>query len=253
MSDPLRFPADPPRIAVAPRLFAGACDAAGAWRRQQLFFEQTLLERLLAAGALIVGTCLPRSAALARRVAQAYADDCDGLVLQGGTNLGAGPAREELTALDHARDRFEYDLLAAFVAADKPVIGICRGMQLINVAFGGTLQALPEVRATHHSDPAIYHGHSHAVELVAAGYLAGLYEAQRGVVSSAHRQATLRIGAGLDVEAVCLVDAQVEAIRSTAHRYVVGVQWHPEFDHAAQGRLCGARLLRDFVANARIG
>lgn len=245
------FPPDPPRIAIAPRLFGGEADAAGAWRRQQLFFERTLLERVTAAGALVIGTGLPAEPAQARAIAVAYAGHCDGLVLQGGTNLASNAGA--FTPHDHARDHFELELVAAFCALDKPVLGICRGLQLLNVAFGGTLQPLPEAEAGRHSQPAIYAGHAHAVEFAADGYLAGLYATRHGVVSSAHRQTVRRCGDGLAVEATCPDDGRIEALRSSTHRHVLGVQWHPEFDRAPDGRLCGDRLLRDFVAQARGG
>lgn len=252
MSESAAFPAHPPRIAVAPRLFAGEQGARGAWRQQQLFFERTLLERLTDAGALVVGTCLPRSPTLATRIANAYAGACDGLLLQGGGNIASTPA-EALSEHDLARDRFELDLVAAFIAADKAVLGICRGMQLLNVAFGGSLRALPEAQAAHHSNPAIYAAHAHDVELNDDGYLVRLFGARRGRVCSAHRQAVHRLGNGLEQEAACPDDGCIEAIKSSRHRYVLGVQWHPEFDTATQGRLGGDVLLGDFVARACVG
>lgn len=253
MSESASFPAHPPRIAVAPRLFSGEPDAYGAWRQQQLFFERTLLERLTDAGALVVGTCLPQSPALANRVANAYARECDGLVLQGGRNIAAVPMSDAPSEHDLARDRFELDLVAAFIAADKAVLGICRGMQLLNVAFGGTVQALPEARAMHHGNPALHAAHAHDVEFNDDGYLARLFGASRGRVSSAHRQAVHRVGNGLEPEAVCPDDGCIEAIKSPGHRHVLGLQWHPEFDTAAAGRLCGSVILADFVAHASIG
>jgi putative glutamine amidotransferase len=245
------LPPDLPRIAIAPRLFGGDPGAAGAWRQQQLFFECALLERITAAGALIVGSGLPAEPAQMRQIAAAYARHCDGLVLQGGTNIASSAGA--FTLHDHARDRFELELVAAFCALDKPVLGICRGLQLLNVAFGGLVQPLPEAEAEHPSQPAIYAEHAHAVVFAAGGYLAGLYGTRHGVVSSAHRQTVRRLGDGLVVEATCPDDGRIEALRSSTHRHVLGVQWHPEFDRAPDSRLCGDRLLRDFVAQTRDG
>ena len=110
------------RIAVAPRLFGGDAGTGGAWTRQQVFFERTLLDRLADAGALVVGTGLAATPARTRSTANAYAQCCDGLLLQGGTNLAR--SADDLTPLDRARDAFEFALLEAFRALGKPVLGI---------------------------------------------------------------------------------------------------------------------------------
>jgi len=242
-------PADLPRIAVAPRTFTGDTGVAGAWRKPQAFFERTLLERLTAAGALVVGTCLPREPLDAVRLAAAYAAQCDGLVLQGGSDIASS---NRATGTDRERDRFERALVESFLQLDKPVLGICRGMQLVNVALGGSLVALPEAQAARHSDPAIYEAHAHVIDLVETGHLATMYGTCKGRVNTAHRQAVARLGAALEIEATCADDGSIEAVRSRAHRYVIGVQWHPEFDHGIADRLDGDRLLRDFVAHGRV-
>jgi len=234
------------RIAVAPRTFTGDAGIAGAWRKPQAFFERTLLERLTAAGALVVGTCLPREPHDVARLAIAYAAQCDGLVLQGGSDIAGA---DRVAGTDRERDRFEISLVESFLQLDKAVLGICRGMQLINVALGGSVAALPDAQAARHSDPPIYEAHAHAIDLVETGYLAAMYGTCKGRVNTAHRQAVARLGAALEIEATCAEDGSIEAFRSRAHRYVIGVQWHPEFDHGSADRLDGDRLLRDFIAH----
>ncbi|MBA8882782.1 gamma-glutamyl-gamma-aminobutyrate hydrolase family protein [Dokdonella fugitiva] len=247
MSAPDTVPAT--RIAVAPRLFGGDASAGGGWTRQQLFFERTLLERLADAGALVVGTGLAKDGARAAAAARAYAHWCDGLLLQGGTNLARSP--DDLTPLDRARDGFEFALLDAFRTLGKPVLGICRGAQLVNVACGGSLRDLDPVEARRHSDPSAYAAHQHAVSFSDGGLLARLHAAAGGLVCSAHRQAVARVGDGLVVEATCVEDGVVEAVRAREEPLLLGVQWHPEFDHRADGRIDGALLLRHFVDAAR--
>jgi gamma-glutamyl-gamma-aminobutyrate hydrolase PuuD len=239
------------RIAVAPRRFAGDADALGAWRRSQLFFEHALMTAIANARAIPVGMHLPREND-AEAFAETYADICDGLLLQGGTDVDRTLSHAPAGAPpDTERDRFELLLLFAFLRRDKAVLGICRGMQLINVARGGTLGVLDGVRAARHSDPARYGTHAHAIELASAGHLARLYGRTCGVVSSAHRQAVMTLGEELVVEARSADDGGIEAVRAIDARYLVGVQWHPELDDERERRLSGARLIEDFIAHAQ--
>jgi len=240
------------RIAVAPRRFAGDAAAAGAWRRRQLFFERELMRRVARAQGLPIGLHLPAAQDEAADLAEHYATLCDGLLLQGGTDIGATLSKTRSAAEpDTDRDTFELALVAAFLRRDKAVLGVCRGMQLINVAAGGTLRAIDADLVGGHSNPQRYAENAHEVSLVREGYLANLYGCVRGNVSSAHRQAVAVLGAGLRVEAHSVADGSIEALHSTRDRYAVGVQWHPELDDAGSQRLDGSRLIADFVMHAR--
>jgi putative glutamine amidotransferase len=112
------------------------------------------------------------------------------------------------------------------------------------------LRALCVEEIARHSVPAVYAGLDHDVSLSPGGLRADVYGVRRGRVSSAHRQAIARLGDGLAVEAIAEADGCIEAIRAHASRFVVGVQWHPEFD--GDGRLAGRRLLDHFVACAAL-
>lgn len=167
---------------------------------------------------------------------------CDGLLLPGGGDLEPWRYGQPNTAsrgLEPERDAAELALLEQFTAAKKPVLGICRGLQTVNVFFGGTLvQDLPGHSAVDGADSL------HAVR-TAASFLSGTC-GERAVVNSAHHQATDRLGQGL--EAVQWAeDGVVEAL---AHRMlpVWGVQWHPE---RLAGSDLGRRLFAAFLDRCR--
>jgi putative glutamine amidotransferase len=244
------------RIGIGARDWCGRDDARGAQREAALVMHSALQHALRASGALPL--LLPAFDAAA---ISAYLQLCDGLVLQGGRDIapslhGARPWAE-VDAGDAEHDLAELALLRAFLAVGKPVLGFCRGFQLINIAFGGALyQDIPRevANAAQHSDPARYVACGHDVSLVEGGYLHGLYGVARGWVNSAHHQGVARLGAGLKVEATCAADGLIEAVRGNAAGYVVGVQWHPEFlFDAANGVLSGATLFADFVTAAHAG
>jgi putative glutamine amidotransferase len=191
-----------------------------------------------------------------------YAQELDGLVLQGGNDIA--PESYGDTALmpewrgDRIRDRYEIELFNAFVKAGKPVIGICRGCQLINVALGGTLyQDIPTQvpAAVTHRDLARYEHQFHEIAIVAGSGLAKLYGGQtHGEVNSIHHQAVKDVGRDLTVEAVGVPDGIVEAIRWRGPSYVFGMQWHPEFmaPHTAHPRhINGDPILHQFLDEAR--
>lgn len=189
-------------------------------------------------------------------------DLLDGLVLQGGIDIspeayGAEPLPGPWPH-DPVRDRYELALLRAFIAAGKPVLGVCRGAQLLNVALGGTLvQDIPTQRpgAVVHQDLNRYDRLTHAVRFTAGSDLREIYGPGAHRVTSIHHQCVDRLGTGLAVEAVCPDDGVIEAIRLKGAGFGLGVQWHPEF-HLTQrdqalGLLDSGPMMQSFLAAAR--
>lgn len=155
----------------------------------------------------------------------------DGLLLTGGGDVAAWcfgrEPRPEDTGVDSARDCWEMALVAAADAAVLPILGICRGAQLLNVAAGGTLlQHLPDSTDSPHRDTERESGTVHPVDLEPASLLASITGAGPLGVNSLHHQAVDQIGVGLRPVAWS-PDGVVEAIESV-DRPQLGVQWHPE-------------------------
>jgi len=232
------------KIGISPRLFHPEPGAKGVQTKLLDYLEHSVAEWIHSRDALAF--LLPASDR-----AGDYAQALDGLVLQGGADIsprayGEEPRKPEWAG-DAARDRFEIALVLAFIAAKKPILGICRGAQLINVALGGSLhQDIPN----HRSDG--YDQHSHRVRLEAGSHLAKLYgETGPRQVVSIHHQAINRLGRDLVVEAHSEEDGVVEAIRSRGPTYICAVQWHPEFHGGRNGFLDGGPLLDEFLGAAR--
>ncbi len=186
-----------------------------------------------------------------------YVDALDGLLLQGGADMapksyGETPLNPQWTG-DAVRDHYEIELFNEFVAQGKPVLGICRGNQLINVALGGSLYqdiATQCPDKVSHRDETRYENHFHDMRILPDTWLASVYP---GVtvkrINTIHHQAVKQLGKNLVVEAVSEPDGVIEAIRWTGHSFVVGVQWHPEFMNPDDPGLIDSKpLLRAYLA-----
>jgi len=228
-----------------------------AFKGRRLFYmEEGMFQWLMAAGA-ITYLLPPPSGPV---TAAGLLDGLDGLVLSGGVDVspasyGETPLKPEWAG-DRARDVYETHLVQAALALEKPVLGICRGHQLLNVALGGTL--FQDIRtqvplSLHHRIFDIYEGNHHELQIEPGTALARLYGTTASRVNSVHHQAVKEVAAGLVVEARSPADGLVEAVRLVAKNdpYAVGVQWHPEFqDPGDKTLLDAAPLLADFLAAA---
>jgi gamma-glutamyl-gamma-aminobutyrate hydrolase PuuD len=255
----------PLRIGVSARILHPAGASSLGFRGKTLqYLEASVAHWIMAHGAIVAmlptleaSSDLNRSAISIRD----YVDMLDGLVLQGGADVSPAsynetPGRPEWAG-DRERDLYEMELLWGFVFERKPVLGICRGMQLINVAFNGTLHQdipseLPDAIA--HVDSQLYDQLHHAVAFEPGSLLATLYgEGETLRVNSIHHQCVRRPGNGLVVEARSPADGVVEAVRWTGSSFVLGVQWHPEFHRHSGGTLLDSgAIIGEFLQHCRL-
>ncbi len=222
------------------------------WDQRAALLPFNYVQAVQRAGGLVA--MLPPDPLLTEDPEQAL-DLLDGLILAGGADIDPdayGQSRHpETVATVPERDAFEIALTRAAIERDLPLLGICRGMQLINVACGGTLlQHLPE-RYGHHEHRRVvgsFDGADHDVMLSEGSLAARAAGELTHATKSHHHQGVERLGEGLAVSGVSTLDELAEAIELPDATFVLGVQWHPEADLASS--VVGA--LVDAAASARV-
>jgi putative glutamine amidotransferase len=228
------------------------------------YLEARMAASIARAGALpVLVPALPDEETLL-----AFLDGLDGLVLTGGADVsplsyGQTPLREAWSG-DKVRDDYECRLVRWFIDQRRPVLGLCRGIQLLNVALGGTLwQDIGEqvTGAIVHRDWERYDENGHAVRVEEDSWIARIYGgATRLAVNSIHHQALRDVAPGLRVTAWA-PDGIVEAVEwIDDDRFLVAVQWHPEWLEAervsaggeADGWADGGAIFQAFAAACTI-
>ncbi len=170
-----------------------------------------------------------------------YALVADGLILTGGGDIDPllyGEQKEKACVDVHRlRDEFEITLTREMLSLEKPIFGICRGIQVINVALGGTLWQDIDVKShvdTRSDVP------SHTVRL--SGKLAKFFGCDSILTNSYHHQSVKSLRNGLDAVAHS-TDGHIEAVWGEGYPFLCGVQWHPEMEREGNS----ARLIREFL------
>ncbi len=174
-------------------------------------------------------------------------DWLDGLMLIGGADLDPAsyraPREPTTESFYPERDEFELAMVRAAIERDVPVLAICRGMQILNVAFGGTLEqnlVAADGSTPHRKVVGTFAGNEHTVKLAPGSLAADAVGEQVHIARCHHHQAVLDLGDGLVVTGRAESDGVTEAIELADGRWALGVQWHPEADD--RSRLFGALL-----------
>jgi|SRR5690348_13276224 putative glutamine amidotransferase len=206
-------------------------EPAGGWSKMPWYaLRQNYCDAVARAGGLPIP--LPHEPELAAE----YLGRLDGLLITGGAfdvdpSLFGASTRHATVKTKDRRTAFEYAVTRGAIEADKPVLGICGGQQLMNVVLGGTLiQHIPdEIKdPLPHEQPNPRTEAGHAVKIVAGTLLHRVVKELELPVNSAHHQAVKDVGKGIVVNAVA-PDGVIEGIEDPRRRFVIGVEWHPEY------------------------
>ncbi|HVL96988.1 MAG TPA: gamma-glutamyl-gamma-aminobutyrate hydrolase family protein [Solirubrobacteraceae bacterium] len=222
-----------------PRPRIGICSAIerarwAAWDREALLTPRSYVDRVHEAGGLAL--LLPIDP-VASEDPSDMLDLLDGLILAGGADVD--PASYGAERHPHTvdtkpdRDAFEISLARGAIERDMPVLGICRGMQLLNVALGGTLlQHLPDTygHGDHRRSLGSFDNADHDVRLAEGSLAHRAIGELEHMTYSHHHQGVDVLGAGLQASGWSVLDDLVETIELPGRRFVLGVQWHPEVD-----------------------
>jgi putative glutamine amidotransferase len=227
---------------VMARPVIGICTALeraswSVWDQSAALLPVAYIEAVQRAGGMVV--MLPPDPALVEDPEPAL-ELIDGLILAGGADLDPASYGREPHPETHdtvpERDAVEIAIVRAAIERDLPVLGICRGMQLLNVACGGTLlQHLPEHlgHERHRRVVGSFDGSEHEVQLNDGSLAARAADELVHVTKSHHHQGVDTLGEGLLVSGVSSFDGLPEAIELPDRRFVLGVQWHPEADRSS--------------------
>ena len=210
-----------PKIAILPLMDL---------KRKSYWMLPGYMKGILAAGGVPVMLPYTEDEAILNDFAKTY----DGFLFPGGQDVTPSyynePRRTDTDEICEPLDRMSVILFHAAAQGDKPVLGICRGIQLMNVLYGGNLyQDLPTEHPTateHHQRPP-YNVPIHRVEILSDTLLSGIVGAGAYAVNSIHHQAVKEVGSGLVVQAVS-EDGVVEGVSDPKRAFLLGVQWHPE-------------------------
>ncbi|MEH7225937.1 gamma-glutamyl-gamma-aminobutyrate hydrolase family protein [Bacillus sp. JJ1566] len=181
------------------------------------------------------------------------ANKIDGLLLTGGGDIDPTLFGEEphpkLGTISPGRDHLEPAIIKEMLAANKPILAICRGIQILNIALGGDMYqdiySQHETQLLQHSQRATRHHLAHFVKAKEGSLLASVAGTTEFKVNTYHHQAVRHVPFPLDVSGVAS-DGIIEAIESTGHSFVLGVQWHPE-GLAVNGDDISKRIFSRFV------
>lgn len=223
--------------------------------KRLLYFEESLLKWAKLEGAeLILLPTLEGSSSTEKQ-----AKSIDGLLLQGGSDVspesyGETPIQKEWSG-DFYRDQIEIALIKECLKQKKPILAVCRGLQILNVALGGTL--IQDIQTQNpsafpHKIWERYDKNFHEI-LFEPGRLSKIYgKIQNAKVNSIHHQAISKLGAGLLIEARSSSDQIIEAVSLPEEDFVFGIQWHPEFQSKNDSDLLDPKpLLREFLKAAK--
>jgi putative glutamine amidotransferase len=216
------------------------------WDQQAYLLPRSYIRAVQRAGGIAV--MLPPDKALERDPDDVL-DLLDGLILAGGADIdpstyGEAPHPETRGTVP-VRDEFEIALARRALERDLPLLGVCRGMQLMNVAVGGTLlQHLPDSHGhrEHRRNPGSFDGADHDVRLSDGSLAARAAGETVHATKSHHHQGIDRLGEGFEITGWSTIDELPEAFEMPDRRFALGVQWHPEADE--QSRLIEA-LVRE--------